>query len=96
MILTSCNLSNVIIYSKIIFYWLINFLSFVHNILVFCFYFEKKYHVGFVQCVLSSNEEKAYLLLENLDQLSNQNMGFAPVLLILNFVPVNCFYKTWA
>ena len=61
-----------------------------HNIVVFYFYFQKKilcalFDVHYIQMI----KQKVYLHPENLDQLSNLNIGFVFLLLLLTF-PVNC------
>ena len=38
-------------------------------------------------------KQKVYLLLKKLDQLSNVNINFVPVLLL--FIPANCYCKTY-
>ena len=81
--LTKCNLWNVVICSYIIFYWLIQKVSFInHNLLIFYFYSWKNI---FCVCVLFDVrlsqivKQKVYLLFEHLDQLSNRNISFMPL-----------------
>ena len=88
--LTKCNLWNVVICSYIIFYGLIQKVSFInHNLLIFYFYSWKNIFcvcVLFdVVCVLFDVrlsqivKQNVYLLLEHLDQLSNRNISFVPL-----------------
>ena len=61
-----------------------------HNIVVFYFYFQKKilcplFDVHYIQMI----KQNVYLHPENFDQLSNLNIGFVFLLLLLTF-PVNC------
>ena len=84
--LTYRNFSNVIICSQIIFYWLIKkTLSINRNIIVFYFYSSKKNTLRILLGVhyFQMIKQKACLLPENLDQLSNLNIGLEFFLLLL-------------
>ena len=79
------------------FYWLIKkkMFSIDHNIVIFLQLKEIIVWNLFIVYNLQMIK-KVYLLLKDLDQLNNVNIGFSSVLLIwLRFIPVNCSFKTW-
>ena len=76
---------NVVIYSHIIFNWLIqNVFSINYNIVLFYFYFWKKIlSVCFSVIIFSDDKTKPNLLLKTVGLFRNLNMGFVSVLLFL-------------
>ena len=73
-----------------------NILSIDYNIVIFNFYSWKKFHLQLIRCWLFSNDKTKSLFFPwNSNQLINNNIGLRLVsLLLIDFIPISCSFKT--